>query len=85
MIDHDPHMALFGGADGLSVIEPMIANIARWLRIGGGVAIEHDDSNGSEVAALLSRRRVFTEVTAHPDLAGRPRFVVAARAHPASA
>ncbi|OZD69772.1 protein-(glutamine-N5) methyltransferase, release factor-specific [Rhodococcus sp. 05-340-1] len=85
VIDHDPHMALFGGSDGLSVIEPMVGNIARWLRIGGGVAIEHDDSNGSEVAALLSRRRVFTEVTAHPDLAGRPRFVVAARAQPAQA
>ena len=38
---------------------------------GGGVAIEHDDSNGEGVAALLSRRRVFTQVTEHPDLAGR--------------
>ena len=44
--DHDPHSALFAGPDGLSVIKPMISNVARWLRIGGAVGIEHDDTNG---------------------------------------
>lgn len=80
VVDHDPHIALFGGVDGLSVIEPMVPNIARWLRIGGGVAVEHDDSHGDRVAELFSSRRVFTDVAAHPDLSGRPRFVVAHRA-----
>ena len=77
--DHDPHTALFGGADGLSVIKPMINNIARWLRIGGAVGVEHDDTNGSQVAELFRARRVFDRVVEHPDLAGRPRFVVAHR------
>lgn len=77
--DHDPHSALFGGPDGLSVIKPMIANVARWLRIGGAVGVEHDDTNGGDVAALFSARRVFGEVAPHPDLAGKPRFVVAKR------
>ncbi|ORL10226.1 peptide chain release factor N(5)-glutamine methyltransferase [Prescottella equi] len=77
--DHDPHTALFGGADGLSVIKPMINNIARWLRIGGAVGIEHDDTNGDQVAQLFRARRVFDRVVEHPDLAGRPRFVVAHR------
>ncbi|MBM4523696.1 peptide chain release factor N(5)-glutamine methyltransferase [Rhodococcus hoagii] len=76
---HDPHTALFGGADGLSVIKPMINNIARWLRIGGAVGIEHDDTNGDQVAELFRARRVFDRVVEHPDLAGRPRFVVAHR------
>lgn len=80
VIDHDPHIALFGGADGLSVIEPMVNNVARWLRLGGGVGIEHDDSHGDRVAAILAGRRVFADVTPHPDLSGRPRFVVASRA-----
>ena len=79
VMDYDPHTALFGGADGLSVIKPMISNIARWLRIGGAAGIEHDDTNGDGVAALFSARRVFGEVAQHPDLAGRPRFVVARR------
>ncbi|MDH6281448.1 release factor glutamine methyltransferase [Rhodococcus sp. LBL1] len=77
--DHDPHSALFGGADGLSVIKPMVNNIARWLRIGGAVGVEHDDTNGSQVAELFRTRRVFGHVAEHPDLAGRPRFVVAQR------
>ncbi|EOM74929.1 peptide chain release factor N(5)-glutamine methyltransferase [Rhodococcus rhodnii] len=77
--DHDPHLALFGGADGLSVIKPMVSNIARWLRIGGAAGIEHDDSHGERVAELFSQRRVFGNVSEHADLAGRPRFVVAHR------
>ncbi|MFF2552353.1 peptide chain release factor N(5)-glutamine methyltransferase [Nocardia sp. NPDC058058] len=74
--DHDPHRALFGGPDGLDVIRPMVPNIARLLRSGGAVAIEHDDTNGSGVAALLTAAG-FTAVVEHPDLAGKPRFVVA--------
>ncbi|RVW02634.1 peptide chain release factor N(5)-glutamine methyltransferase [Rhodococcus xishaensis] len=77
--DHDPHPALFGGSDGLSIIKPMINNIARWLRIGGVVGVEHDDTNGAQVAELFRVRRVFDHVEEHPDLAGRPRFVVAQR------
>ncbi|MFZ2175159.1 MAG: peptide chain release factor N(5)-glutamine methyltransferase [Rhodococcus sp. (in: high G+C Gram-positive bacteria)] len=77
--DHDPQTALFGGPDGLSVIKPMISNVARWLRIGGAVGIEHDDTHGAEVAGLFTVRRVFGEVAEHPDLAGKPRFVVARR------
>ncbi|MGW0041852.1 peptide chain release factor N(5)-glutamine methyltransferase [Rhodococcus sp. NPDC003348] len=77
--EHDPASALFGGPDGLSVITPMVSNIARWLRIGGALAIEHDDSNGGQVAALLRERRVFGEVAEHDDLAGKPRFVVGRR------
>ncbi|WP_278265192.1 peptide chain release factor N(5)-glutamine methyltransferase [Nocardia sp. AG03] len=74
--DHDPHRALFGGPDGLDVIRAMIPAIARLLRPGGATGIEHDDSHGSGVAALL-REHGFTAVTEHPDLAGKPRFVVA--------
>lgn len=77
--EHDPHSALFGGPDGLSVIKPMISNIARWLRIGGAAAVEHDDTNGVLVAELFAQRRVFDDVVEHYDLAGKPRFVVAHR------
>lgn len=75
--EHDPHLALFGGVDGLSVIAPMISTVARLLRPGGFVAVEHDDSHGSEVAALFAAHGGFDQITEHPDLAGRPRFVAA--------
>jgi release factor glutamine methyltransferase len=77
--DHDPAEAVFGGADGLTVIRPVIALAAALLRPGGQVGIEHDDVHGSAVPELLSAAREFTEVTAHRDLAGRPRFATARR------
>ncbi|MEV6326010.1 peptide chain release factor N(5)-glutamine methyltransferase [Nocardia sp. NPDC051787] len=77
--EHDPPIALFGGSDGLSVIRGMIPNITRLLRPGGGVAIEHDDTNGSALAALLAEHGQFTDIVEHPDLAGKPRFVAAIR------
>ncbi|MFI9506660.1 peptide chain release factor N(5)-glutamine methyltransferase [Nocardia sp. NPDC052566] len=76
---HDPHLALFSGADGLDVIRAMVPTIARLLRPGGATAIEHDDTNGSSLAALLMNRGEFDEVVEHPDLAGKPRFVTARR------
>ncbi|MFE7795962.1 peptide chain release factor N(5)-glutamine methyltransferase [Nocardia sp. NPDC057440] len=78
--DHDPHLALFGGPDGLDVIRAMIPTIARLLRPGGTTAIEHDDANGSELAAMLGKQGEFTDIVEHPDLAGKPRFVAANRA-----
>lgn len=74
---HDPHRALFGGPDGLDVIRPMIPLIGRLLRPGGGTAIEHDDTNGGELARLLAADGRFSSITEHPDLAGKPRFVAA--------
>ncbi|MFQ6393320.1 peptide chain release factor N(5)-glutamine methyltransferase [Nocardia sp. KC 131] len=77
--DHDPHLALFGGPDGLDVIRAMIPTIARLLRPGGTTAIEHDDTNGADLAALLGKHGEFTDIVEHPDLAGKPRFVAAHR------
>ncbi len=74
--DHDPHRALFGGPDGLDVIREMIPTVARLLRPGGATGIEHDDTNGGGVAALLAADD-FTGIAEHTDLAGKPRFVVA--------
>ncbi|WP_090482813.1 peptide chain release factor N(5)-glutamine methyltransferase [Nakamurella panacisegetis] len=77
--EHDPAEAVFGGADGLDVIRPLISVCAALLKPGGFLAIEHDDTQGESVPALLSARRVLADVTDHPDLTGRPRFVTARR------
>ena len=45
----------------------------------GALAIEHDDTHGEVVPALLRRRRVLTDVEEHRDLTGRPRFATARR------
>lgn len=77
--NHDPHQAVFAGRDGLDVVRHVVACAARLLRPGGGIAIEHDDTHGGSVPALLRARRVFDEVEDHADLAGRPRFATARR------
>lgn len=81
--EHDPHDAVFGGRDGLDVVRHVVGCAARLLRPGGGVAIEHDDTHGGSVPALLSARRVLCDVRDHTDLAGRPRFATARRTQPA--
>jgi release factor glutamine methyltransferase len=77
--DHDPSGAVFGGADGLDVIRPLVNVAAGLLKPGGLLAVEHDDTQGESVPALLSGRRVLADVVDHDDLAGRPRFVTARR------
>lgn len=76
---HDPPAAVFAGPDGLAVIPDVVRTGTRLLREGGSIAIEHDDSHGVSVPAMLSARRVLTDVTDHVDLAGRPRFATARR------
>jgi release factor glutamine methyltransferase len=80
--DWDPPGAVFAGPDGLDVIRPVIAASAGLLRYGGAMAIEHDDTHGEVVPALLRRRKVLTDVEEHLDLAGRPRFATARRRCP---
>ncbi|MFI7600959.1 peptide chain release factor N(5)-glutamine methyltransferase [Actinoplanes sp. NPDC049681] len=75
--EHDPAEAVFGGADGLTVIRPVIALAAALLRPGGVVGIEHDDVHADAVPDLLRADGRFEAVTAHEDLAGRPRYATA--------
>ncbi|WP_328461865.1 peptide chain release factor N(5)-glutamine methyltransferase [Actinoplanes sp. NBC_00393] len=75
--DHDPPSAVFGGADGLSVIRPVIALAAKLLRPGGWFGVEHDDVHGAAVPRLITADGRFTEVRAHDDLTGRPRYASA--------
>ncbi|HEY0637376.1 MAG TPA: peptide chain release factor N(5)-glutamine methyltransferase [Pseudonocardiaceae bacterium] len=77
--DHDPPHAVFAGPDGLAVIRPVVSTAARLLRPGGALAMEHDDSHGEAVPALLRARTVLTDVQGHEDLTTRPRFVTARR------
>lgn len=77
--DHDPAEAVFAGPDGLAVIKPLISVAAGLLKPGGVLAVEHDETHGDSVPALLRARRVLADVIDHDDLTGRPRFVTARR------
>ena len=75
--DHDPHLALFSGADGLDAIRVLARRAAVLLRTGGVVGVEHADVQGEAVPAIFAATGRWTEVRDHDDLAGRPRFTTA--------
>jgi release factor glutamine methyltransferase len=76
---HDPHQAVFGGPDGLAVIAPLVRLAGRWLRPGGLIGVEHDDTTSAQTVELFDHLAAFEDVQARRDLAGRPRFVTARR------
>lgn len=75
--EHEPAIALFGGADGMKVPRLFIAASARLLKPGGFLAIEHHEEQGDEIAAVLNID--FEGILLHRDLTGRPRFTTAVR------
>ena len=75
--EHEPHIALFGGATGLELPKRFIDAAARLLKSGGVLAIEHTEEQGSAIDALLSRE--FIDIAVHQDLTGRPRWSSAVR------
>lgn len=85
--DHEPRIALFGGADGLDVVRGLLISAADLLRPGGIVIIEHADRQGEAAAAVgvpgLMREgdtsQAWTEVRDHLDLTRRPRYTTAVR------
>jgi release factor glutamine methyltransferase len=75
--DHDPHLALFAGDDGLAALRVVERVAARLLRRGGVVGVEHADVQGGSAPAVFSTSGRWAEVRDHHDLTGRPRFVTA--------
>ena len=75
--DHEPAIALFGGADGMKSPRLFISTASRLLKTGGFLAIEHHEDQGAAIADVLSGD--FIDILLHQDLTGRPRFTTAVR------
>ena len=75
--DHDPHLALFSGDDGLDAIRVLAVRATRLLKPGGVIGVEHADAQGVSAPAVFAASGHWTEVRDHLDLAGRPRFLTA--------
>lgn len=72
--EHDPLLALDGGADGLDFYRKIIAQAPEYLVRGGKLFLEIGSEQAEEVTKLLDEA-AYTEINVHRDYAGLPRVI----------
>jgi release factor glutamine methyltransferase len=72
--DHEPHLALDGGADGLDLVRRIVAEAPKWLAQNGTLAMEIGAGQAPAVEELL-RKRGFADVKSTRDYGGHDRVV----------
>jgi release factor glutamine methyltransferase len=72
--DHEPHMALTDGGDGLSAYREISQQAAGLLRVGGRLIVEIGPTQAVAVAQMFADNR-FEKVRVIQDLDGRDRVV----------
>jgi len=76
VVEWEPYGALVAGPTGLEAIERILRDAPAWLSPRGGVVVEIGATQADEASALAEAAG-FARVAVHPDLAGRPRVLVA--------
>ena len=71
--EHEPHVALFGGDDGLEVVRRLADAARGWLRPRGRLVLEIGAGQGAPARALL-RGLGYQDVVVDRDLGGRERI-----------
>lgn len=77
--DHEPTLALDGGADGLEVVRRLIREAAPRLKPGGHLILEIGTAQEAPVRELLSDEHVWELRPTIRDLQGHPRVIHATR------
>lgn len=76
---HEPHLALDGGEDGLVAIRHLVKSAPEYLCSGGVWLIEMMINQGKSVVKLLQEEGCYHQIEIFPDLAGIERYVLARR------
>lgn len=77
--DHEPHLALDGGADGLDVFRRLLELAPQALCAGGTLACELSEDNVELAADLCRAQGGWAHVEVRKDLTRRPRVLLAVR------
>jgi release factor glutamine methyltransferase len=77
--NHEPHLALDGGADGLEWVRQLISQAPAYLRSEGIWLVELMAGQADQVMELLRQQGVYQQIRSYRDLAGIDRFVLARR------
>ena len=75
--DYEPHIALFAGEDGLSIIRRLIAEAPNYLHPEGKLIFEIGDTQAESVKALLEQQPAYQNYRFIKDYAGKDRVVLA--------
>jgi len=82
--EHEPHLALDGGSDGLDLHRRILDGAADHLAPGGRLFLEHEWYHGPSARALVEREAdLLTEVRTLRDANGKDRALYARRKGPA--
>jgi len=76
---YEPHVALFGGHDGLDVYRRMFVNVQAHMKSEGALYCECGPRNAYELASLARDAFDGAEVAIRSDLNGRERLVIVRR------
>ena len=77
--DHEPHLALFGGDDGLDAVRVLLAELPARLRRGAPFLFEIGYGQAREASGLVEASPAFALEDVRLDAAGIPRTVLARR------
>ncbi|RCJ41037.1 protein-(glutamine-N5) methyltransferase, release factor-specific [Nostoc minutum NIES-26] len=76
VVNHEPHLALDGGTDGLDCIRHLIEISPSYIRPGGVWLIEMMAGQADAVHELLQKQGTYSNIQIHADLAGIERFAL---------
>lgn len=74
--DFEPHLALYGGEDGLDFYRAIAENYSKALKPGGYLCLEYDPSQGDDICAIL-KEHGYTILERARDYNDRERAVLA--------
>ncbi|WP_229640393.1 peptide chain release factor N(5)-glutamine methyltransferase [Waterburya agarophytonicola] len=77
VFQHEPHLALDGGVDGLDYIRYLAKSAPQYLVSGGVWLVEMAIDQSDKVVELLDRQEEYYDIKVLPDLNGIDRFVLA--------
>ncbi len=73
---HEPHHALNGGPSGLKYISELLSSAPHFLKKGGGIVLEIDESQGPKAKQLAEHAFPHAAVSLRKDLAGQDRMLL---------
>ena len=79
VVNHEPHLALDGGIDGLDDLRHLVTTAPHYLKSGGIWLVETMAGQPETVMQLLQAQGSYRDICTFPDLAGLERFVQALR------